>query len=107
MAAHVLHDGATVLCLHAGQARAASTDPRVTVGGQAVVTQATTHIVSGCAMPPPPGGNGPCVSAQWVSAAKRVRAGGVPVLLRDSHAVCTPTGTGVNVVLTQFRVQAT
>jgi hypothetical protein len=55
-------------------------------------------------MPPPPSGNGPCVSAQWVSAATRVQVGGSPVLLTDSQAVCAPTGTGLNVLVTQQRV---
>jgi hypothetical protein len=30
----------------------------------------------------------------------------MPVLLQDSVAVCAPTGTGVNVVVTQVRVKA-
>ena len=45
------------------------------------------------------------MTAQWVTAATRVRAGGLPVLLQDSVAVCAPTGTGVQVLLTQVRVQ--
>jgi hypothetical protein len=47
----------------------------------------------------------PCVTAQWVTGATRVLVGGQPVLLQDSQAVCTPNGTGVNVVVTQMRVQ--
>ena len=31
----------------------------------------------------------------------------VPVLLKDSQAVCTPTGTGLNTVVTQQRVKGT
>jgi len=107
MPGHVLHQGATVLCLHAGQAQPTTTDLRVKVSGQSVVVQTTVHSIAGCAMPPPPSGNGPCVTAQWVTAATRVRASSVPVLLRDSQAICTPTGTGVNVVVTQTRVKAT
>lgn len=103
----MLHQGATVLCLHAGQAQPTATNPRVTVSGQAIVVQTTIHSIAGCTLPPPPNGNGPCVTAQWVSAATRVRAGSVPVLLQDSQAVCTPTGTGVNVVATQTRAKAT
>lgn len=100
----LLHVGATVLCLHAGQAQAATSSPRVTLGGQAAVTQPGSWTISGCSMPPPPSGNGPCVSAQWVSAATRVQVGGSPVLLTDSQAVCAPTGTGLNVLVTQQRV---
>jgi hypothetical protein len=46
------------------------------------------------------------VTAQWTTAATRVTAGGAPVLLQDSVAVCAPTGTGLNVLLTQLRVKA-
>ena len=107
MPGYVLDKGATVQCLHAGQAQPVSTNPRVKVGGQAVVTQDSLYTISGCSLPPPPAGNGPCVTAQFVTAATRVRAGGVPVLLKDSQAVCTPTGTGLNTVVTQQRVKGT
>lgn len=48
---------------------------------------------------------GPCVTAQWITGAMRVKAGGLPVLLQDSQAICAPTGTPVTVVMTQFRVK--
>jgi len=105
MPGFLLHIGATVLCMHAGQAQPTVPNPRVTVGGQPVVNQTGAYMVAGCAFPPPPTGNGPCVTAQWVTAAVRVRSGGVPVLLQDSQAVCVPTGTGLNVVVTQMRVR--
>lgn len=105
MPGYILHMGATVLCLHAGQATPATTSPRVKVGGQPIVTQADTHTVAGCTFQVS-GVPTPCVTGQWVSAATRVRAGG-PVLLQDSQAVCTPTGTGLNVVATQVRVKGT
>lgn len=107
MPGFMLHQGATVLCLHGGQAQPTVPNPRVKVSGQPIVTQTTLHTISGCALPPPPNGNGPCLTAQWISAATRVRAGGVPVLLQTSQAVCTPSGTGVTVVTTQTRVKAT
>lgn len=100
----VLHSGATVLCMHGGQATATAPNPRVKVGGQPVAMQLAPWTVAGCPFVVA-GANVPCVTAQWVTAATRVRAGGAPVLLRDSQAVCAPNGTGVNVVVTQFRVQ--
>ncbi|MES9991929.1 MAG: hypothetical protein ABW098_08250 [Candidatus Thiodiazotropha sp.] len=103
----ILHQGATVLCMHAGQAQPMVTNPRVKVSGQPILTQTTTHTIAGCTLPPPPNGNGPCVTAQWVSAATRVKASAIPVLLQSSQAICTPTGTGLNVVATQTRVNAT
>jgi hypothetical protein len=103
----LLHQGATVLCAHGGQAQPTVPNTRVTVGGQAIVTQDAPYTVAGCALPPPPTANGPCVTAQWVTAALRITADGVPVLLQDSQAICAPTGTPLNVVVTQMRVKGT
>lgn len=105
MPGFVLHLGATVLCFHAGQAQPTVSDQRVRVSGQPVVAQPTIHIIAGCTLPPASGG--PCVTAQWVTAATRIRASGLPVLLQDSQAICAPTGTGVTVVSTQARARAT
>ncbi len=106
MSGFLLHAGATVLCMHGGQAQPTAPNPRVLVGGQPVATQAAQWVVAGCPFVPP-AGNGPCVTAQWVVGAVRVLAGGAPVLLQDSQAVCVPTGTPLNVVVTQFRVKGT
>jgi hypothetical protein len=100
----LLHAGATVLCAHAGQALPTVPNPRVTVGGQPTVTIAAPYVVIGCALPPPPVGNGPCVSAHWITAATRVSANGQPLLLSDSQAICTPAGTPLVVAATQVRV---
>jgi hypothetical protein len=103
----LLHAGATVLCMHAGQAQPTAPNPRVKVGGQPVVTQTAPHTVAGCPFTTPVGAPMPCVTAQWVTGAVRVRAGGGPVLLQDSQAVCAPNGTGVSVLVTQVRVKGT
>lgn len=105
MPGFLLHQGATVLCSHAGQAQPVVPNPRVKVSGQSIVTQAGIYTVAGCVLPPPPAANGPCVTAQWITAATRVRASGVPVLLQDSQAICAPTGTPLNVIVTQIRVR--
>jgi len=102
----LLHVGATVLCAHAGQAQPTTPNPRVSVTGQPTVTLSTLYTVAGCTLPPPTAGNGPCVTAQWVTAATRVSSGGVPLLLMDSQAVCAPTGTPLTVATTQPRVSA-
>jgi hypothetical protein len=107
MPGFLLHVGATVQCAHGGQAQPTAPNPQVTVGGQATVTLATSYVVAGCALPPPPNGNGPCVSAQWTSGATRVTSNGQPLLLVDSQATCTPTGTPLLVVATQTRAQGT
>lgn len=106
MPGFLLHQGAIVMCMHGGQAQPTVPNPRVRVSDQPIVTQTTTYTIAGCPFVPP-GGTGPCVTAQWVVAATRVRAGGVPVLLQDSQAVCVPTGTGLNVIVTQLRVRGT
>jgi hypothetical protein len=106
MPGFLLHVGASVLCSHGGQARACTPNPRVTVSGQPTVTVAGPWLVAGCALPPPPGANGPCVSAQFVSAATRVTSNGQPLLLQDSQAICAPTGTPLLVVALQMRASA-
>jgi hypothetical protein len=102
---YLIQQGATVLCLHGGQAQPTAANPRVKLGGQATLQQPQPWTVSGCAKPTPPPPP-PCVTAQWLTAATRVRSGGLPLLLQDSQALCTPTGTGLNVVVTQLRVKA-
>jgi hypothetical protein len=99
----LLHLGATVLCSHGGQAMPTAPNARVLVSGQPVSTMAAPYTVAGCAFVPP-AGNGPCVTAQWVVAATRVLAGGQPVVLLDSQAICTPTGTPLLAVMSQTRV---
>ena len=107
MPGFLLHLGATVLCSHAGQAQPTVTNPRVTVSGQPIVTLGPPYTVAGCTLPPPPAANGPCVTAQFVSAATRITADGKPVLLQDSQAICAPTGTPLTILLTQTRATGT
>ena len=106
MPGYILNQGATVMCMHAGQAQATVPNPRVKVSGQQTVQQTNPWSISGC--PFVTGTNPmPCVTAQWTSAATRVKSGGQPLLLQDSQAVCTPNGTGLNIVTTQIRVKGT
>lgn len=104
MPGFLLHQGATVLCFHGGQAQPTAPNPRVMLSGQPVATQPSPYTVAGCPFSTP-GGPMPCVTASWISAATRVLAGGVPVLLQDSQAICAPNGTGVTVAVTQVRVR--
>lgn len=104
MPGFLLHLGATVMCSHAGQATPVSPNPRVLVSGQSTVALTSMYSVAGCALPPPPSGNGPCVTAQYVTSALRVTSNGVPLLLIDSQAVCVPTGTPLIASVTQTRV---
>jgi hypothetical protein len=101
----IVHVGAVVTCMHAGQAQPTAPFPRVTVSGQPVVTLATPYVVAGCALAST--STPPCVSAQWIVGATRVLAGGVPVIVQTSQALCTPTGQPLVVITTQPRVMAT
>jgi hypothetical protein len=104
MPGFLLHVGATVTCSHAGQAQPTIPNPRVMVMGQPTVTVTSPYVVAGCAFPPPPAANGPCVTAQFVTSALRVTSLGQPLLLLGSQAICAPTGTPLVVSLTQTRV---
>ncbi|HEV8163321.1 MAG TPA: hypothetical protein VGR74_02520 [Actinomycetota bacterium] len=105
MAGHVLHSGATVLCQHGGQAQPTTPLPRVKVDGKSAVGQAAPYTIAGCPLVPTAGG--PCATAQWTVAATRVQADKVAVVLKDSTALCVPTGTGLQIQATQTRVKGT
>jgi len=102
----ILHVGATVLCSHGGQATPTSPNPRVSVSGQPIATITAPYSIAGCPFVPT-GGNGPCVTGQWVVGATRVMAAGQPVAIMSGTSVCTPTGTPMMPVQAQTRVVAT
>jgi hypothetical protein len=105
MPGFLLHLGATAICSHGGQAMPTAPNPRVKVSSQPIVVQSTTYTVAGCPFTTPGGTPLPCVTAQWVVGAIRVKADGVPVLLQDSQAVTIPNGVPLNVLVTQPRVK--
>ncbi len=106
MPGFLVHVGATVTCAHGGSAQPTAPNPRVTVMGQPTVTLAAPYVIAGCAFPPPPSGNGPCVTAQWVVGTTRVTSNGQPLVVLSSQAICAPTGTPLVIVATQTRVTA-
>jgi hypothetical protein len=103
----LLHFGASILCSHAGQAQPVAVNPRVSVSGMPTLTITDACVIAGCAMPPPTAGNGPCVTAQWLTSATRITSSGQPLLLLDSQAICAPTGTPLMIVSTQTRATGT
>lgn len=107
MPGFLLHVGATVMCSHGGQAQPTVPNPRVLVMGQPTVAVTAPYVVAGCAFPPSPAANGPCVTAQFLTSAVRVTSLGQPLLLLDSQAICAPTGTPLLITLTQTRVVGT
>ena len=101
----ILHLGATVICSHGGQAQPMTPFPRVLLSGQPAVTLASPYLVAGCPFIAP-GGNGPCVTGQWVTGAMRVLAGGAPVLIQSGVSICAPTGTPLIPIISQLRAIA-
>ncbi|MGD0613018.1 MAG: hypothetical protein ABSB41_16090 [Anaerolineales bacterium] len=99
----LLTAGSIIQCAHGAPAQATAPNPRVVLSGQPVVTMAAPHVVTGCPFNIS-GAPSPCVTANWVVGAVRVLAGGTPVLLMDSQAICIPNGTPVLVTMTQPRV---
>src|SRR5262245_56242178 len=102
----ILHVGATVLCSHGGQATPTTPSPRVMVSAMPITTIAAPYVVAGCAFAPP-GGNGPCITAQWTVGAVRVTSMGQPVAILAGTAICAPTGTPALPTVAQARVVAT
>lgn len=106
MSAALIAERATVQCSHGGTASPSTTSVRVKANNQAIVTQTGSWSISGC--PYAPGGTyTPCVSAQWTSAATRVKSGGEAVLLEDSRSTTSPNGVSLTVYSTQQRVKGT
>ena len=107
MPGFLLHVGATVLCTHAGQAQPTVPNPRVTVSGQPTVTLATPYVIAGCTLPPPSAANGPCVTAQFTTAATRLTSNGQPLLLLDQPGDLRAHRHAAVIVVTQTRATGT
>lgn len=110
MPGFLLHEGATAKCPHGGQLSIYSTNKRVLVNGQPVVTLSDTYTVVGCAFAVGPKPQ-PCVKVEWSSPATRVFVGGQPVILQTSVGVSKsaeqiPQGPPV-VGVTQTKVSGT
>ena len=98
--------GAQVLCSHGGQATPTVPNPRVMLSGAPSVLITSPCVIAGCAFPPPPTANGPCVTGQWLSGTTRVLSLGQPLVVQSSSSVCAPTGTPMLITVTQPRVSA-
>ena len=80
--------------------------PRVMVSAMPVATITAPYVVAGCAFVPP-GGNGPCVTGQWLVGTVRVLSLGQPLAIMTGVSICAPTGTPMIPVSAQPRVLAT
>lgn len=99
----ILDTAAAVMCAHGGRAHPAAQGARVRVNGAPIATSPGPWMVAGCALPPQEGG--PCLIAQFTTAATRITSGGQPVLLADSLAAASPTGAPLIVASSQNRVR--
>jgi hypothetical protein len=106
MGSPILHLGASVLCSHGGQAVPTAPSAVVLVSGMPVATTAAPYAVAGCAFVPP-GGNGPCVTGQWIVGSVRVLSQGQPLVIMTGVSICVPTGTPLLPVSAQTRALAT
>jgi hypothetical protein len=106
MPGYLVHSGAVVECRHGGSAQPMSPNPRVRVSRRPIAIRTTPYGVTRC---PHHVGNSPspCLTASWTSAARRVKASGVPVVLGDSSARTVPNAAGLVVRSTQTRVKGT
>ena len=102
----LLTAASVITCAHGAPAQATVPNPRVLLSGQPVVTMGAPHAVAGCPFNIS-GAPSPCVMANWVVGAVRVLAGGLPVLVQSSQAICVPNGTPVIIAATQPRVIGT
>jgi hypothetical protein len=101
----LIQQGATVLCVHGGQAIAMVPNPRVTAGGAPTALLPDPWTVAGC-----PGVSSvvpPCVTAQWVTGTVRVTSDGQPLVIDAGQAVCMPAGTPLLPIVSQLEVTAT
>lgn len=90
----LLHQGATVLCTHGGQATPTTASLRVKLGGQPATTLAHTYTIAGCPFATPEPAPKPCTTVQWTTPATRVRIEGQPALLSTSQGITIgPLGT--------------
>jgi len=104
MPGYAVQMGSTVICAHAGQATPTTPTPRVLLGNQPVITMTSPWVIAGCALT---GTAPPCATAQFFVGATRVMAGGAPVVIQSGTSLCVPTGTPLQVLVTQLRVTAT
>ncbi len=83
----LLTASATMMCPHGGMISAAPGSTRAQAGGAPILRASDTFVVAGCTFQIS-GAPNPCVSAQWVQSATRVKHGGDFVLNESSTGLC-------------------
>ena len=105
MPGFLIQQGATVICVHGGQAEPTVPNPNVMLDGMPSCLLSDPWVIAGCPGVPP-SAIPPCVTAQWITGTTRVTSNGQPLLIETSQAICTPAGTPLLPLVTQTRVTA-
>jgi len=105
MAGFLLHQGATVMCVHGGQATPSTPNPRVTVSGQPTALLPLPWSIAGCPGVPP-SAIPPCVLGQWIAGTVRVLSNGQPLVVFSGSGISIPNGTPLLPTASQTRVSA-
>jgi hypothetical protein len=110
MPGFLVHIGASGVCPHFGQITFITTNTRVLVSGQPVVTVTDLFTIAGCTftLPTTPPKPQPCVTGRWLTPSLKVLVNGQPAILQSSSGICQsaeqiPQGPPT-VVATQIRV---
>jgi hypothetical protein len=108
MPGFVLHAGASTICPHGGQISYITSNIRVSVSKQKVVTSGDVFPIAGCVFNVASAPH-PCVNVKWIVPATRILVNGQPALLSDSVGLCqsadqSPQGPP-SVIVTQLRVK--
>ena len=101
----LIQQGATVICVHGGQALSTVASPSVSLEGMPATTIAAPWTVAGCAGIPT--SVPPCVTGQWTLGTTRVTSFGQPLVIVGGTAISTPAGTPLLPIVAQTRVTAT
>ncbi len=111
MPGFLVHVGASANCPHMGQVTFTTTNARVLVSGQPLITVTDMFTVAGCPFQIPFGAGTkpqPCVTGKWLAPSTRILVNGQPAILQASTGLCQsveqiPQGPPT-VVVTQTRV---
>ncbi len=90
MTGFLVHVGASIICPHGGQILPSTSNTRVLVSGQPVVTLSDTYPIVACSLTAAAatGGPPPCVTTQWSKPSLRITINEQPAILADSIGVC-------------------
>ena len=86
--AALLTSSSVLMCPHGGTVSAVTSNAQVKAGGDFVLRQSDTFLVSGCPFVIPPSTPQPCLQVQWVQAAVQTQVLNDFVLTEDSVGMC-------------------